>query len=83
MKKGKDSGINLFAGFSASNASEDKSLYYSQNPFYTETEYYELKNLIEKCSKKSSNTKLKSIARISSLCENATDFNVFIDLLPN
>ena len=83
MKKGQDSGINLFAGFSASSASQDRSLYYSTDSPYSESDYYELKNLIEKCSKKSQNTKIKSISRITNICESATDFTLFIDLLPN
>ena len=76
-------GINLFAGFSATSASQDKSLYYSPDSPYSESEYCELKNLIEKCAKKSQNTKLKSMSRITSLCEEATDHTLFIDLLPN
>lgn len=77
-----NSGINLFAGFSATSASQDKSLYYNADSAYSESDYCELKNLIEKCSKKSQNTKLKSMARITELCEAATDFSLFVDLLP-
>ena len=76
------SGINLFAGFSSANASKDKSLFYNPESPYSESQYYELKNLIEKCAKKSQNTKLKSISRIYSICESTTDFTLFIDLLP-
>lgn len=76
------SGINLFAGFSSANASKDKSLFYNPDSPYSESQYYELKNLIEKCTKKSQNTKLKSISRIFSICESTTDFTLFIDLLP-
>ncbi|OMJ91494.1 hypothetical protein SteCoe_5988 [Stentor coeruleus] len=83
MKKGQDSGINLFAGFSAAMASQDKSLYYSPESPYSETQYYELKNLIEKCAKKSQNTKTKALNKISEICESTKDFTLFIDLLPS
>lgn len=76
------SGINLFAGFSSVTASQDRSLFYSPNSPYTESQYYELKNLIEKCAKKSQNTKLKSISQITSICEATSDFTLFIDLMP-
>jgi len=79
----KQSFLNPFATFSSSEGKNDKAYYYQPGSPYSEAEYQEVKNLFEKCTRKSQNTKLKATSRIIEACQKASDLTLFIDLIPN
>lgn len=76
------SSVNLFDRFSTK-TTDDRSLFYNPEAPYSETEFQEIKNALDKCKKKSSNTKIKSLNRLINYCNDATDFTLLIDMLPN
>ena len=75
------SGVNLFAQFSSSEPSN--ATRYNPDASYTQQDFLDLKNLFQKCFKKSDHTKIKSLTTILSLLQSREDKSLFIDQLPN
>lgn len=76
-------GINLFAYFTQQDTANQRSMQFKSGFGYNQSEFDHLKNLFQKCSKKSESTKIKVLREIRALCESAENKQLFIDQLPN
>ena len=75
------SGVNLFAQFS--NSELNNAFRYNPDCTYSQKDFLDLKNLFQKCFKKSDHTKFKALGRILELFHASEDKSLFIDQLPN
>ena len=75
------SGVNLFAQFS--NSELNNAFRYNSASTYSQQAFLDLKNLFQKCFKKSDHTKLKALGRILETFHSLEDKTLFIDQLPN
>lgn len=75
------SGVNLFAQFS--NSELNDAFRYNPASSYSQQAFLDLKNLFQKCFKKSDHTKLKALGRILETFHSSEDKTLFIDQLPN
>lgn len=75
------SGVNLFAQFS--NSELNNAFRYNPASTYSQQDFLDLKNLFQKCFKKSDHTKLKALGRILEVFHSKEEKSLFIDQLPN